>query len=53
MNSINVKKQLVSSSGKGLELAKKRLNLLFPDTHKLLIETINGEYHVTLEINPD
>ena len=50
-NTINVREQTSSDSGKGLELAKKRLNLLFTDTHKLTIETVNNKYQVTLEIN--
>ncbi|MBN1111722.1 MAG: histidine kinase [Bacteroidales bacterium] len=50
-NTINVKEQTRSGSGKGLELAKKRLYLLLSDTHKLTIESVNNEYQVTLEIN--
>ncbi len=37
-------------SGIGLENVKKRLNLLFPDAHKLSIEKSDSEYRVSLEI---
>jgi len=35
-------------SGIGLENVKKRLNLLFPGTHKLKIERTSGEFNVDL-----
>ncbi len=37
-------------SGIGLENVKKRLNLLFPEKHKLSIEESDSEYRVSLEI---
>jgi two-component system, LytTR family, sensor kinase len=37
-------------SGIGLENVKKRLNLLFPEKHKLNISQTNNEYSVHLEI---
>jgi hypothetical protein len=34
----------------GLELAKKRLDLLFPDRHILTIREVDNEFRVNLEI---
>lgn len=49
-NTINKHKQRDVYSGMGLELAKKRLNLLFPWTHNLTIEEGDKEFQVDLEI---
>lgn len=50
-NSLFVRKEDISeSSGLGLENVKKRLNLLYPDRHTLLIERDNGEFMVNLKI---
>lgn len=40
-----------SDSGMGLILAKKRLDLLYPGTHKLTLGLVDNEFHVTLEID--
>lgn len=50
INTINDKIQKNSDSGLGLALAKKRLDLLFPDTHKLTIGQVGNEFQVALEI---
>lgn len=50
INTINDKMQKNSDSGLGLELAKKRLDLLFPDTHLLTIGQVGNEFQVILEI---
>ena len=50
-NTINDKIQKNSDSGLGLSLAKKRLDLLFPGTHKLTLGPVGNEFHVTLEID--
>lgn len=50
-NSIPVKKQIVKSTQTGLENIKKRLDLLFPNKHQLLINTDNQLYKVQLTIN--
>jgi two-component system, LytTR family, sensor kinase len=39
-----------SNSGIGLENVKKRLEIIYPDRHKLEIETINDIYHSRLEL---
>lgn len=49
-NTINEYKRNDTASGMGLELAKKRLDLLFPDTHVLTINKVDNEYRVNLEI---
>jgi two-component system LytT family sensor kinase len=49
-NTINEYKRNDTVSGMGLELAKKRLDLLFPGTHVLNINTVDNEFHVNLEI---
>ncbi len=49
-NTINQYKQKDAASGMGLELAKKRLDLLFPDTHILTIREVDNEFLVNLEI---
>ena len=50
-NTINEYKRNDTASGMGLELAKKRLDLLFPGTHVLNINTVDNEFHVNLEIH--
>ncbi len=50
-NSVSTKKQIVKSTKMGLENIKKRLNLLFPDKHQLIIATDNNMYSVQLGIN--
>ena len=50
INSIHVKEQNDKYSGIGLELAKKRLNLLFPDSHQLKIDLVDNEFHVYLKL---
>jgi len=49
-NTINENKQNGVASGMGLELAKKRLDLLFPGTHVLTINKVDNEFRVNLEI---
>jgi two-component system LytT family sensor kinase len=49
-NTINEYQRNDEASGMGLELAKKRLNLLFPDTHVLNISNVDNEFCVNLEI---
>lgn len=49
-NSVSTKKQVVKSTKMGLENIKKRLHLLFPDKHTLVIGTDNSVYSVQLEI---
>jgi two-component system LytT family sensor kinase len=39
-----------SSSGIGLDNVKKRLQIIYPNRHKLEIETVNGIYHSRLEV---
>ncbi len=41
----------VNHLGIGLENVKKRLNLLFPNSHILKIEKLEQTFHVSLEIN--
>lgn len=48
----NVNKSLASGSGIGIENARKRLNLLYPDRHELRIIEIEEDYTVELSINP-
>jgi two-component system, LytTR family, sensor kinase len=50
-NQIPVRKQIVKSTQTGLENIKKRLDLLFPNKHQLLINTDNQLYKVQLTIN--
>ena len=50
-NTINDKMQKNSDSGMGLSLAKKRLDLLYPGTHKLTLGPVGNEFHVTLQID--
>jgi sensor histidine kinase YesM len=41
----------MSISGIGLDNVKKRLQIIYPDKHRLEIESANGIYHSRLEIN--
>ena len=50
INHIHDRKQNDKYSGIGLELAKKRLDLLFPDSHQLEIGQVDNEYHVDLKL---
>ena len=50
VNTINYKKQKNIDSGVGLELAKKRLNLLYPAAHIVNIEQIDNKFCVSVEI---
>lgn len=50
-NSVSTKKQAVKSTKMGLENIKKRLHLLFPDKHTLIINTDNNVYSVQLSIH--
>jgi hypothetical protein len=52
-NTINEYKRNDAASGMGLELAKKRLDLLYPDTHVLTIREVDNEFVVNLEIQID
>lgn len=49
-NQMLLKKQPIKSTKTGLENIKKRLELLFPEKHQLIITTDNQIYHVQLEI---
>jgi two-component system, LytTR family, sensor kinase len=49
-NPIPVRKQIVKSTNTGLENIKKRLDLLFPNKHQLVIKTDNQLYKVQLNI---
>jgi LytS/YehU family sensor histidine kinase len=50
-NSVSTKKQIVKSTKMGLENIKKRLHLLFPDKHALVVNTDNNVYSVKLAIH--
>lgn len=50
INTINNKKQDSNDNGIGLELAKKRLDLLYPKSHKISIKQENNEFIVALQI---
>lgn len=50
-NTVNEKNRETDFKGVGLELAKKRLDLLYPDRHKLSIKKENNEFHVILQID--
>lgn len=52
-NTINTHQQNEASSGVGLALAKKRLHLLYPTTHMLIIDEMHNEFRVHLEIQID
>lgn len=41
----------IEKSGIGLENIKRRLELLYPDKHRLDIIQANGKYKVNLELN--
>jgi len=49
-NHIHDRKQSDKYSGIGLELARKRLELLFPDSHQLRINQDDNAYHVELTL---
>ena len=49
-NTINTNRPKQVDSGVGLDLAKKRLALVFPNTHQLAIHEHNQVFHVHLEI---
>lgn len=51
INTINSKKQGSNDDGIGLELAKKRLDLLYPKSHKISIKQENNEFIVVLQID--
>lgn len=50
-NTINENNRETDFKGVGLDLAKKRLDLLYPDRHNLSIEKKNNEFHVILQID--
>jgi two-component system LytT family sensor kinase len=50
LNTINTYRSADEASGMGLELARKRLVLLFPDTHVLTISDDGHTFKVNLEI---
>jgi len=50
INTIHDRKQSDKYSGVGLELARKRLELLFPDSHQLEINKDDNAYHVELTL---
>lgn len=50
INNIHDRKQDDKYSGLGLELARKRLDLLFPDSHQLEINQDDNTYHVELTL---
>lgn len=50
INTISNKKQDSNDNGIGLELAKKRLDLLYPKSHKISIKQENNEFVVSLQI---
>ena len=52
-NTINKHTRENEYSGLGLELAKKRLDLLFPDSYDLNIREVENEFRVDLEIQID
>lgn len=47
----NLESEKDKTHGIGLEIVEKRLELLYPDKHKLSIEKINSNYKVILEIS--
>lgn len=49
-NTINEYQRNDVASGMGLKLAKKRLDLLFPGTHRLNIKKVDNTFFVNLEI---
>lgn len=49
-NHIHERNQSKKYSGIGLELARKRLELLFPDSHQLELRQVDNEYHVDLKL---
>ena len=51
LNTLNEKSHESNFKGIGLELAKKRLDLLFPNRHELTINKEKNEFHVLLLID--
>jgi hypothetical protein len=51
INTVYERKQEPNFKGVGLELAKKRLDLLYPKRHELSIKKENNEFHVSLQID--
>ena len=50
-NTINEKSHESNLKGKGLDLATKRLDLLYPNRHELTIKKENSEFQVLLQID--
>lgn len=50
INTVNENPRKTDDSGIGLEIAKKRLELLFPNKHDLIIESSDKEYKVSLKL---
>ena len=51
VNTVYEKKKDIDKKGSGIELVKKRLELLYPQHHNLNIKQTGNEYSVTLKIN--
>lgn len=51
INTVMEKQQREENRGVGLAISKKRLELLFPDKHKLTIKEENNEYYIMLQID--
>jgi len=51
VNTINKMQKKMGNNGIGLDLAKKRLTLLYPSKHKLIINENNNVFSVLLEID--
>lgn len=51
INTVCEKEQNPNFKGVGLDLTKKRLDLLFPNKYELLIKEENFEFHVSLQID--
>ena len=49
-NSVNVQRKQKESSGIGIQNTKKRLNLLFPNSHELVIVNETSEFSVHLSL---
>lgn len=50
VNSINDKKESSDKKGIGIELIKKRLELIYPQSHSFYIKEANNEYSVLIKI---